>query len=481
MADTRLGSRQLAALLPDTADARPAYRHLAQAISALILEGRIALHTKLPAERELAPALKTSRATVTAAYDLLRESGYAHSRRGSGTFTALPESRRPAGVSRLMAPADTAIDLAVAAHGLPPDVLAEALAEAGPKLVEHAETPGYHPFGLPELRAAVADRYTRRGLATLPEQVLVTSGAQQALSLTLGLLGGPGDRVMVESPSYTNALDAVRRARLRTAPVPVTDEGWDVEIMESTFRQSVPRLAYLIPDFQNPTGRLMPEEQRARVLRAAHRSGSWLIVDETITDIALDVPAPAPLASLAGRGESDHVITLGSMSKSHWGGLRIGWLRAPSQLITELAGQRVAADMAGSVFDQLLALPLLAREHEVMPQRLRRLREQRAALADALARYLPQWSWRQPPGGLSLWVDLGAPVASALADRAIGYGVRIESGARFGAHPGIFENRLRIPYSLPADTLDEAVRRMAAALADGLLPGPGIERPRWVA
>lgn len=171
-------------------------------------------------------------------------------------------------------------------------MLAEALAEAGPKLVKHAETPGYHPFGLPELRAAVADRYTRRGLATLPEQVLVTSGAQQALSLTLGLLGGPGDRVMVESPSYTNALDAVRRARLRTAPVPVTDEGWDVEIMESTFRQSVPRLAYLIPDFQNPTGRLMPEEQRARVLRAAHRSGSWLIVDETITDIALDVLSP---------------------------------------------------------------------------------------------------------------------------------------------------------------------------------------------
>jgi DNA-binding transcriptional MocR family regulator len=116
-----------------------------------------------------------------------------------------------------------------------------------------------------------------------------------------------------------------------------------------------------------------------------------------------------------------------------------------------------------------------------MPQRLRRLREQRAALADALTRYVPQWSWRQQPGGLSLWVDLGAPVASALADRAIGYGVRIESGARFGAHPGIFENRLRIPYALPADTLDEAVRRMAAALADGLLPGPGIERPRWVA
>jgi DNA-binding transcriptional MocR family regulator len=478
---SRLGSGQLAALLPDPAEARPAYRHLAQAISALILDGRIGLHVKLPAERELAPALRTSRATVTAAYDLLRESGYARSRRGAGTFTALPENRRTAGVSRLSPLPESAIDLAVAAPGLPRGVLEAALAQAGPELASQAGGPGYHPFGLPELRAAVAERFTRRGLATLPEQVLVTSGAQQALTLVLAVLGAPGDRVMVESPSYPNALEAVRRARLRTAPVPVTDEGWDIEIMESAFRQSVPRVAYLIPDFQNPTGCLMPDEQRARVLRAARRSGTWLVVDETIADIALDVPPAAPFASLAGRGEADHVITLGSMSKSYWGGLRIGWLRAPSQLVAELAAQRVANDMAGSVFDQLVALPLLAREHELMPDRLRELRERRAALAAALTEYVPQWSWRMPPGGLSLWVDLGTPVASALADRAVGYGVRIESGARFGAHPGVFEHRLRIPYVLPADTLDEAVRRMASALSGGLLPGPGAERPRWVA
>src|SRR5882757_142937 len=106
-----LGSGQLAAMVPEPAGARPAYRHLAQAISALILDGRIALHVRLPAERELAAALKTSRPTITAAYDLLRESGYAHSRQGAGTWTALPEGTTTSGVTRVLAPPDTAINL----------------------------------------------------------------------------------------------------------------------------------------------------------------------------------------------------------------------------------------------------------------------------------------------------------------------------------------------------------------------------------
>ncbi|WP_348652254.1 PLP-dependent aminotransferase family protein [Streptomyces sp. 71268] len=476
-----MGSRQLAAMLPDPSGTRPAYRHLAQAISALILDGRIALHVKLPAERELAAALRTSRTTVTAVYDLLRESGYAHSRQGSGTWTSLPDGRAPTGVGRLLGAEDTAIDLARAASGLPEQALLDALAEITPHLVEHVHTPGYHPYGLPELRAAIAERFTARGLPTVPEQILVTSGAQHALTLVLGLLCGPGDRVVVENPSYPNALEAMRRARLRTVSVPVTDAGWDIEIIESTLRQVVPQLAYLIPDFHNPTGLLMPDADRGRVLRAAGRSGSWLVVDETLTDLALDVPAPPPFASHAAPGGTGQVVTIGSMSKTHWGGLRIGWLRAPARLVTELAGQRVAADMGGSVLDQLLAVALLARSGELLPSRLERMREQRAALTAALAEHLPRWTWRLPPGGLSLWVDLAEPIASALADRALGHGVRIESGAVFAADPGIFEQRLRIPFTMPADTLHEAVHRMAAALADGLPATPASRRPHWVA
>lgn len=476
-----LGSRRLAALLPDPAGMRPAYRHLAHAISGLILDGRIALHVRLPAERDLAVALATSRTTVTAVYDLLRESGFAHSRQGAGTWTALPEGHAPSGVRRLLAAEDTAIDLARAASGLPGQELTDTVARIAPRLAEHAHTPGYHPYGLPELRAAIAERFTRRGLATVPEQILVTSGAQHALTLALGLLCGPGDRVLTENPSYPNALEAMRRARLRTLSVPVTEAGWDVDIGESAFREAVPRLAYLIPDFHNPTGCLMPEDERGRVLRAAQRAGGWLVVDETLAELALDVPAPPPLASHAAPGGAARLITVGSMSKTHWAGLRIGWLRAPARLVTELAGQRVATDMGGSVLDQLVALDLLDRTGELLPARLDRLRAQRAALGAALNEHLPSWSWSLPPGGLSLWVDLGEPVASALAERALDNGVRIESGSCFATDPGVFEQRLRIPYTAPSDTLREAVRRMAVTLADGLPPSSGAARPHWVA
>lgn len=478
--DRAVGSRQLAALLPDLTGVRPAYRHLAQAMSALILDGRVALHVKLPAERELASVVGLSRATVTAGYDLLRESGFAQSRQGSGTWTTLPEGRAPRGVSRVLSPPETAIDLARAAPGLPEQVIVDALARVAPRLSAHADTPGYHPYGLPELRAAVAERFTERGLATVPEQILVTSGAQHALTLVLGLLCGPGDRLMVENPSYPNALDAMRRARLRTVAVPVTEAGWDVEIIESTLRQVVPALAYLIPDFHNPTGCLMPDRQRVRVLRAAQRSGTWLVIDETLADLALDVPAPPPFAALAPGSGTGQVITIGSMSKTHWGGLRIGWLRAPARLVTELAGQRIATDMGGSVLDQLLALDLLDRAGE-LPGRLAQLRAQRAALTAALTEHLPQWTWQLPPGGLSLWVDLGEPIAAPLAERALDYGVRIEGGGYFAADPGLFEQRLRVPYTTSPDTLREAVRRLAAALADGRPLAAATPRPHWVA
>ncbi|MFD9478155.1 MULTISPECIES: PLP-dependent aminotransferase family protein [Streptomyces] len=486
-ADRTIGSRQLAALLPADVLARPGYRALADAVRTLILDGRIALHVRLPAERELAEAVGASRATVTGAYDLLRESGYVRSRRGSGTWTELPDGHGPVGAHALLgagghsADGDPGVDLAIAAMGAPEDSLADAFARAAPRLPQFARSPGYHPFGLPDLRSAVADRFTRRGLPTRPEQILVTAGAQQAFSLVVSLLCGPGDRVVTENPTYANALDALRHARLRTGSIAVSDAGWDLEIAESTLRQTVPRLAYVIPDFHNPTGALMPPEQRLRLLAATRATGTWLVVDETIADIALDVPAPAPLACLAPRGGADHVITIGSLSKTHWGGLRVGWIRATAKMITELTAVRVSADMTGSVLDQLVALPLLDGMERELPARLAQLRSRREALVQALQRHTPEWSWQVPPGGLSLWVDLGEPVSSALAERAAAAGVHIGRGARFGVDPGTFEHRLRIPYTLPADRLDEGIRRLASAFHDGVPLPSAVERPHWVA
>ncbi|WFB06280.1 PLP-dependent aminotransferase family protein [Streptomyces sp. LX-29] len=479
--DRTLSGRQLAALITGLPDTRLGYRELARAVRSLVLNGRIALHMRLPAERELASALGVSRATVTAAYDLLRESGYAHSRRGAGTWTSLPDGQRPTSIASLPSDEQATIDLGLASPAAPEGAVAEALTQAAAQLPRHTVAPGYHPYGLPDLRAAVADRFTRRGLPTLPDQILITSGAQHALALVLALLGRPGDRVMAENPSYTNGLDALRRARLRIASVPVTETGWDTDLIESTLRQTTPRLAYLIPDFHNPTGNLMPDEQRVDVLRAARHTDTWLVIDETIADIALDVPPPAPFASLAHPSQGGQVITIGSLSKSCWGGLRVGWVRTTSQLATELAALRMTVDMAGSVLDQLVALALLDRLDDVLPRRRERLRTQRDALAAALNRHLPEWVWSVPRGGLSLWVDLGHPGASDLADRALGYGIRIEGGARFGVDPGTHEHRLRLPYTLPTHVYDKAAERLAAALEGVPSHTTPAGRTHWVA
>ncbi|WP_424211139.1 PLP-dependent aminotransferase family protein [Streptomyces sp. BI20] len=526
--DSTLSGRRLTALLPEAVRARPGYRHLADAVRTLVLDGRIGLHTRLPAERDLAEQLGVSRVTVTSAYDLLRESGWARSRRGAGTWIELPDGRNSphhggihgaagapgfglehgtharagAHLGRVDAGEPTAAATGDPAGGTDPRALGEidmsmaAMAEPEPGLVtavdhalEYARTrlpealrhPGYHPFGLPELRAAIAERYTARGLPTRAEQILVTSGAQQAMTLVTDLFCRPGDRVAAENPTYANALDALRRAGARTVPIAVSEEGWDMEIARATLRQAVPRLVYSIPDFQNPTGLLMPTEDRITLVETTRDLGSMLVVDETITDMALDAVPPATPAALVGRGRAEHVISVGGLSKSHWGGLRVGWIRTTTKLVAELAGIRVARDMTGSVLEQLMALPLLATLDATLPERLDLLRERRAVLVAELERHLPEWSWKLPPGGLSLWVDIGEPVGSALAERAAAAGVFLVRGNRFGMDPGTFEHRLRIPYTQPAPLLREAVRRLAGAFHEGVPLTPTLDRPGWVA
>ncbi|MFJ3903871.1 PLP-dependent aminotransferase family protein [Streptomyces sp. NPDC090025] len=480
-ADRTLSGRQLAALLTPPVEGRFGYRELARAVRQTLLDGRVALRMRLPAERELAVALGVSRTTVTAAYDLLRESGYAHSRQGAGTWTELPEGQAPIGPAALRDDSGTLIDLALAAPEAPPGLLTDALGEAAAELPRFASSQGYHPYGIPELRAAIADRYTAKGLPTRPEQILVTTGAQQALALSLALLGGPGDRVLAENPSYPNALDAMRGRRMRITPVPVTEAGWDSGLIDAALRQTAPRLAYLVPDFHNPMGRLMPPDQRREVARAARATGTWLVVDETLTDIGLDVPPPDPFAASAGPGTGEQLISIGSLSKSCWGGLRVGWARASARVVTELARLRITHDLAGSVLDQLVAVALMRRLDTLLPPRAEELRRRREALVTALARHVPEWHWTLPPGGLCLWLDLGRPIAAELAARALRHGVRVEGGSRFGVDPGTHEHRLRIPYALPVEVYEPAAERLAAALAGAPAPFAEPDLPDWVA
>jgi DNA-binding transcriptional MocR family regulator len=456
---SRIGGRALAALLPDLRTQRgPVYTALRDAVTALVLDGRIATETRLPSERELATALQLSRATVTAAYDALRSSGFLTSRTGSGSYVSVPAGSRP-GPSlarwRRGIDVENVIDLSCAALAAPPGVLQDALPAATAALPQYAETEGYEPAGLPVLRQAIADRFTARGVPTGCEHILVSNGAMHAFDLLLQLLIGPGDRVLSELPTYPGAIDAVRRIGARTVSVPTTSGGWDVASMRAALRQTAPRLAYLIPDFHNPTGALVDEESRREVLRVARQTGTTVVVDESFVELGFC----AGMRSAAAIDPS--VIVVGSLSKPVWGGLRIGWIRASTDLVQRLAALRASIDMGGAVLDQLVAAQIVPRLPELMPERVTMLRERRDALAAALRQHLPEWSFALPRGGISLWAELDAPLSTSLTMLAAPAGVIVVPGSRFGVD-GTLERFLRVPFSLPADQLDVAVARLAA-------------------
>lgn len=460
MVERKLNAPALRNLLGQWTGRGPAYQDLALALRQLILDGRVPLEVRLPGERDLASALGVSRTTITGAYTVLRDEGFLVTKLGTRGTTALPQG---VPIQRPVLTGDALdghlLDLAFATLPALEGVLHRAYTVALSALPAHLPTHGYAALGLPALREVISERYTRRGLPTDAEQIIVTFGALHAFSLLVRVLTSPGDRVLVDHPTYLHALDTLRLAACRIVPVALTEGGWDIDGLHAAIRQTAPRLAYLIPNFHNPTGWCMPESQRAMVARAAHEGRTTVIVDETLADLALDGPVPAPFAV---QDPHEEVVTIGSMSKTFWGGLRIGWIRAPKALAARLASARAAVDLGAPIVEQLAAAHLLADAEPVLTARRETLRRQRAALLEGLAEHLPDWRYHVPDGGLSLWVTLPSPVSSALAVTAEGFGVRVLAGARFGAE-GLFERHLRMPFTLPETELGEAVARLARA------------------
>ena len=458
----RVNARRLAQMLGTWR--RHGSRHgaadLAAGIRMLVLDGRLPAGTGLPPERELATALNVSRTMVASAWERLRADGLVASRRGAGSWTAMPRGATGGGVIADADPPSAIIDLARAVPAAIPGMAVAAEAVL-PRLAGELAGHGYYEHGMPELRARIAQRYTERGLPTSPDEVLVTNGAHHGFALALRLLVGPGDRVLIEQPTYPNAIEAVRAAHAVPVPVAMTDGGWDLDGVEATLRQAGPRLAYLVVDFQNPTGFRLDEAGRARLGSALRRARTPVVVDETQVELDFTgAAAPPPLGAFAG----DLVLATGSAGKSHWGGLRIGWVRAAAELVDRLVAARRGLDLGSPVFEQLVFAELLGAPPAHLADRRALLAAQRDALVDAVRAECPDWSFRVPDGGLSLWCRLPAPVSTRIAAVAQNFGVRVAPGSFFAPHGGL-ERWLRLPYTQPADVLREAARRLALAAA----------------
>ena len=275
-------ANQFTGLLPLPPDT-PAYLGLAHGIRGMVMDGRLATGSRLPSERVLADVLGLSRTTVTRAFGELVGSGWAVARQGSGTTVRLPTTDCTPTHSLVPTPRHDTIDLSAAA-GLAPEGTADLVRRALEWLPATLAGAGYEPYGALHLREQIAARYTARGVPTSADQVVVTAGAMLAISVALHALARPGDRVVVDSPTYPGALSAMATVRARTVPVAL-DNAWDLPSWADAIRRSRPQVAYLIPDFHNPTGLLMPTDHRLQLARLLADAGVVPIADETVADL----------------------------------------------------------------------------------------------------------------------------------------------------------------------------------------------------
>ena len=431
------------------------------AIREHIRSGQLPAGARLPSERQVAAALGVARTTVTHAFDALRGEGLLVSRTGVGTFVSAAGRHATArGDDRLGSfvhqRADTRIDLrsaALTAIPLVGDVLASQCAE---DFSDTLGTHGYVPAGLPVLRSAVANYYDTLGLATVPEQVLVTSGAQQALRLVAQAMIEPGDTVLLEEPTYRGAIEVMRSAGARLLGIPSDSRGIDLAALADAARHR-PKLILLQSTVHNPTGSVLREDGRAGVAELAGRLGITIVDHLAGMDALIDGAMPRPLAAYGC-----DVITIGSASKAFWGGLRVGWIRAASDSVGHFTAVKSAEDLGTSIPAQIVTAKLLYRIEEARQYRRQTLGATRALMLNLLGERLADWQPLLPAGGASMWVRLPeGHSATATVEKAARAGIDVLPGPTFSSENAL-DNFVRVAFAAPAETLISGIDGLAA-------------------
>lgn len=319
-----------------------------------------------------------------------------------------------------------------------------------------------------ELRRRIADRLSIRGLPTGPDDVLVTSGSQQALTLIATVVLEPGDRILVEDPSYLAALQAFQLAGAVPIPVPCDEDGLDPDAVERLVAEHRPKLLYTVPTFHNPTGRTLAEERRVALAAVMERTGLWAIEDDPYGELRYAGEASTPLASIPGAAE--RTLALSTLSKVAAPGLRIGWVRCPEALRRPLTIAKQAADLHSSTVDQAATALWLA--HVDLDAHLDRLRDVYRERRDAMLALLPETlpagsTFNRPDGGMFVWARLPDGLdATALLPAAIARQVAYVPGAPFYATtPDVRTLRLSFTTHDPSE-IRTGMGRLRAAFAE---------------
>lgn len=460
-ADVREGMRDGSGTLRD---------RLARALVTAISSGRLPVGARLPAERQIADEVGISRGTVVAALDSLVDSGTIERRQGAGSYVrSAPITATVAGDpddSRLVTTwlrQATPMDLAISSTTEAPTGLLGAMSATA--LLTASPQHGYSAVGELAMREAAAHHLSGLGVPSAAADVVITTGAQQALGLVIDALVRPGDRVFVEAPTYPGFLVLIRRAGGIAVPVTSDSEG----VLPSALRRAVaehgPALLCTVPIASNPTGAVTSPTRREELLDVVRQHDLVVLEDLTMADLVYeDLPIGAPLNACP---EVRGVVT-GSASKTFWGGLRVGWLRAEEPWLSRLISAKSMQDYGTSPVTQHLATQLLqamAADPGWLPSRLDELRTRRDLLISLLEEHLPAWGPGRPSGGLSLWVRLPGTDSRTYADVADRHGVFVLPGEQCGVD-GQFADHIRLCFDREPAVLREAVERLARAYTD---------------
>ena len=405
------------------------------------------------------------------AYSNLRDRGWLESKTGSGTWVSRGHASgarshahssvvtRGSLLNLLQVNDPTLIDLAMATTEPLGDVVECALVRAQEDIRNLIRQRNYMPFGLQSLRNAVADSFTKAGTPTTPEQILITTGAQQAISIITSLFVHRGDSVLVENPTFFGALEVFRFAGARTSAVPVSKDHVLPEVLAQRISAVNPRLIYVCPTCHNPTGAVMPTFARRLIAHDAEQHQIPIIEDETLAEMTFRGSRPPAIAAYS---DTAPILTVGSLSKLFCFALRIGWIRGPVALLTRLAKVKTAADLGSSLFSQSIAAELFQYMDDARKLRSNELRSKKTAVTRILRSQTPDWMFDEPRGGLSLWLKLPNTDTKLLAQVALRSGVAIAPGNLFSVDESHAEF-VRLPFLLQADSLMEGVNRLLTA------------------
>jgi len=343
------------------------------------------------------------------------------------------------------------------------------LAEHGAQALQYGPTEGYRP-----LREMIARHTARYGIAITPDHILVTSGAQQGLDLIGKVFINPGDRILVEQPTYVGALQAWHSYQAEYVSVPLDAEGVQTDLVEAALR-SGPKFLYVLPNFHNPTGVTLSLARRMKLLTLANHYGVPIIEDDPYGQLRYEGEHVSPLVVLDGRVHahddtpySGNVLYLSTFSKTLAPGLRLGWIVAPVEVIERLVQAKQGADLHTSMLVQMVAYEV-ARDG-FLDRHVRDIRvlyrERRDAMLVALCHYFPpEASWTEPQGGLFIWVTLPPALdATEVLHAALAANVAFVPGTAFFAQGG-GQHMMRLNFSCMApDRIEEGIRRLGGVL-----------------